>query len=169
MSRRLAWAAVATSSVLSDWHGSSSQPLNCLLGSCLAALCASLLQAREAPTALSAQVPLPWAPPWLPVALVLGLTSSFMELLGAVFPAAGAIAMAQQAWPQLIYLGIVGPCLLVISATVLNNLQETRLYPRRWPGAVGQPKQASYGQQIRSGSGCFTSRFRVQNGCLKQF
>ncbi|CAK9007098.1 unnamed protein product [Durusdinium trenchii] len=131
----LAAAAVASSSVFSDWQGASSQPWPCLMGCFVAALCGGLSEALP-------QLGVP-SPMWMRAAFAVGLASFMMELANAVFPAGGAIALAfvvmpaPVPWISLLYTGMLSSSLVIIYGTLLNNLQETRLYPRRWPWQRG--------------------------------
>ncbi|CAJ1436686.1 unnamed protein product, partial [Effrenium voratum] len=84
---------------------------------------------------------------WMPITaagLAVGLTAAAQELAGAVFPAGGAIALVfvvspqrSPIWSSVLYTGLLSASLLVIFGTLLNNLQETRRFPRRWPWQRG--------------------------------
>jgi len=140
-SSRLAAVAVASSLFFSDWKGATSQPWQCLIGSLLAALCGSLCSVLPQ---LGIELPL-----WFSAALAVALTSFTMELSYAIFPAGGAIAIAcvaipaQIPWVSVLYTGFLSPSLVIIYGTFINNLQENRLYPRRWPWQEGIARPAS--------------------------
>ncbi|CAE7674488.1 RHAG [Symbiodinium pilosum] len=77
----------------------------------------------------------------MPAALAVAFAAALQELSYAKFPAGGSIALSvivmpeasKLGWSFLLQPGLLSTCLLVIYGTLLNNLQETRLYPRHWP------------------------------------
>mmetsp|Transcript_19887 Transcript_19887/g.46549 ORF Transcript_19887/g.46549 Transcript_19887/m.46549 type:complete len:835 (+) Transcript_19887:55-2559(+) len=125
--------AAATVSIFSDWRGPNSQPWPCVVGCVLGALCGIVMQVMPLPGPDEQQ--------WVHAAVTVALTAAAQELSHATFPAGGAIALSvivmpdagQLGWGFLLQPGILSSCMLVIYGTLLNNLQETRLYPRRWP------------------------------------
>lgn len=131
---RLAAAAAASSLLFSDWQGAHSQPLPCLIGSLIAGLCGSLCQVLPQ---LGMEIPM-----WTQAALGVGLTAFSMDMVNSAFPAGGAIALGfvvnppRIPWVSVLYTGLLSSALIIYGVFV-NNLQETRLYPRRWPWQKG--------------------------------
>eukprot|EP00913_Durusdinium_trenchii_P006988 g6572.t1 len=123
----LAAAAVASSSVFSDWQGASSQPWPCLMGCFVAALCGGLSEALP-------QLGVP-SPMWMRAAFAVGLASFMMELANAVFPAGGAIALAFVVMPAPV------PWISLLYTGMLSSSDRVQMLAMQLRAAFGQSDQ----------------------------
>ncbi|CAE7369638.1 RHAG [Symbiodinium microadriaticum] len=145
--------AAASVSVFSDWRGASSQPWPCVVGCVLGAASGSLflLEASEGGSAFAGHL-------WMPAAMAVAFSAALQELAFAKIPAGGSIALSiivmpearRWGWSFVLQPGVLSTCLLVIYGALLNNLQETRLYPRHWPWQRATPglPQQGYSERV---------------------
>eukprot|EP00439_Symbiodinium_sp_Y106_P012629 s287_g1.t2 len=143
--------AAASVSVFSDWRGASSQPWPCVVGCVLGAASGSLfLEASEGGSAFAGHL-------WMPAAMAVAFSAALQELAFARIPAGGSIALSiivmpearRRGWSFVLQPGVLSTCLLVIYGALLNNLQETRLYPRHWPWQHATPGLPQQGHSER--------------------